>query len=128
MPERNPTRGGTRSLLPPWRRVTGVRDCVVDRAYFDQCAAAAGANGGKAGSIDTGKDESVASRRALDSCEKKAGAKCPVLCVECTRPLCIKYQARCFLQWPVASPWWARAICRAMSSPSPRCARSAPCP
>ncbi|WP_029413382.1 DUF4189 domain-containing protein [Paracidovorax oryzae] len=72
-------------------RATGVRDCVVDMAYFNQCAAVAGANGGKAGSIDTGKDESVASQRAVESCEKKAGSKCSVLFVECSRPLFVKY-------------------------------------
>ncbi len=58
---------------------------------FQPVRGRAGANGGKAGSIDTGKDESVASQRAVESCEKKAGSKCSVLFVECSRPLFVKY-------------------------------------
>lgn len=72
-------------------RSTGVGDCVVDMAYFNQCVAVAGSNGNSAGSIDTGKNESVASQRALDSCQKKAGFKCSVMYTDCTKPIFVKY-------------------------------------
>ncbi|WP_260303022.1 DUF4189 domain-containing protein [Xanthomonas sp. 3307] len=72
-------------------RSTGASDCVVDMAYFNQCVAVAGSNGSGAGSIDTGKNESVASQRALDSCQKKSGFKCSVMYTDCTKPIFVKY-------------------------------------
>lgn len=71
---------------------SGATDCKVDLTYFNQCVAiAVPAKGGGKGSIFTGKDEEVASSRALDKCHSGYGSRCTVSFTDCTRPVFKKY-------------------------------------
>ncbi|WP_274508133.1 DUF4189 domain-containing protein [Xanthomonas campestris] len=70
---------------------TGVHDCRVDMAYFNQCVAIAMPVNGGSSSIVTGKDEQVASGVALDRCKKKSASTCSIFFTECTEPFFEKF-------------------------------------
>ncbi|MFC6838725.1 DUF4189 domain-containing protein [Xanthomonas theicola] len=68
----------------------GAEDCLVEMTYFNQCVAIADSISGGS-SIVTGKDESVASSRALADCKNKYSSQCSVKFTECTDPFFRKY-------------------------------------
>ncbi|WP_454239189.1 DUF4189 domain-containing protein [Pseudomonas viridiflava] len=71
---------------------SGATDCTVDLTYFNQCVAiAVPAQGGGKGSMFTGKDEQVASARALDQCKVGYGVTCSISFTDCTKPIFKKY-------------------------------------
>ncbi|MFC3656836.1 DUF4189 domain-containing protein [Xanthomonas hyacinthi] len=70
---------------------SGANDCSVQATYFNQCLAIVVPIGGGSGNSSTGKDEAIASKRALDDCKKRVGLQCSVLFAECTNPFFKKY-------------------------------------
>ncbi|WP_343238094.1 DUF4189 domain-containing protein [Stenotrophomonas rhizophila] len=69
----------------------GAKDCKIELAYKNQCAAVIQADKGKGTKLNTGAEEKTAIERATLDCKKSGSETCKVIYSGCTDPYFEKY-------------------------------------